>query len=97
MKYEIGKVYKTESGMLVRLQGVSRGVVRYSDSEVKHFVEMSFRILGELNQFHIKVPFVEVVPHESAAEKEAVSKVIEAIVNGSSIPLASSLARTTRP
>jgi len=85
MKYEIGKVYKTEGGLLVKLHGVSRGVVHYSDNEVKHFVEMSFRVLGELHQFHMKVPFVEVVPHESAAEKEAVSEAVEAIVQGTPV------------
>jgi len=85
MRYQIGKAYRTEGGLLVKMQGISRGVVLQSDDKVKHFVEMSFRVLGELSQFHIKVPFVEIVPHSSAAEKEAVSKVIEAIVAGTPV------------
>jgi len=97
MKYQIGKVYRTEGGLLVKMQGISRGLVLQSDDKVKHFVEMSFRVLGELSQFHIKVPFVEIVPHSSAAEKEAVSKVIEAIVQGSPVSPIAPHAPTTSP
>jgi len=97
MRYQIGKAYRTEGGLLVKMQGMSRGVVLQSNDKVKHFVEMSFRVLGELNQFHIKVPFAEIVPHESAAEKEAVSKVIEAIVQGTPVKPIAPHAPTTSP
>ena len=89
MNLQIGKAYKLKSGLLVRLQGLSRGLVHHADGEVKHFVEISFRVIGTLDEFVVRAPLIEILPNKTSDDKQRIMAVAEAIVNGSSIPLTS--------
>lgn len=89
MNLQIGKVYRMKSGMLARLQGISRSIVHHRENEVRHFVEVSFRVIGagEFDTFKVIIPLNEILPHKTADDKERIKAVVEAIANGSPVPL----------
>ena len=87
MNLQIGKAYRLKSGLIVRLQGLSRGLVHHADGEVKHFVEISFRVIGTLDEFVVRTPLVEILPNKSSDDKQRIMNVAEAIVQGTPIPL----------
>ena len=87
MNLQIGKAYKLKSGLLVRLQGLSRGLVHYAEGEVKHFVEISFRVIGTTDEFVVRSPLIEILPNRTSEDKQRVTAIAEAIVQGTSIPL----------
>ena len=84
MKLQIGKAYKLKSGLLVRLQGLSRSITRGTlDGSIRHFVELSFQDLSDKSCYVVRVPFDERLKPEA----EIATKIVEAIVNGSPIPV----------
>ena len=85
MNLQIGKAYRLKSGLLVRLQGVSRGLVHYAEGEVKHFVEISFRVIGTLDEFVVRSPLIEMLPNRTPEDKQRITTIAEAIVQGSPI------------
>jgi len=87
MNLQIGKAYKLKSGLLVRLQGVSRGLVHCAEGEVKHFVEISFRVIGTTDEFVVRSPLSEILPNRTSDDKQRITTIAEAIVQGTSISL----------
>lgn len=85
MNLQIGKAYKLSSGLLVRLQGVSRGIVHYAEGEVKHFVEISFRVIGTTDEFVVRSPLSEMLPNKTPDDKQRITAIAEAIVQGTPI------------
>jgi len=99
MKLQIGKVYRMKSGMLARLQGVSRSIVHHRENEVRHFVEVSFHVVGagEFDAFKVILPLDEILPHKTTDDKERIKAIVEAIVQGTLIPLTAPHAPATPP
>lgn len=72
---ELGKLYKLkDSGLLVRLHGLSLNVVVIYD-EVHHFLEVTYKLPGEMG-FVPRRPFEVVYP---LSEKEKINAVVRAI------------------
>ena len=100
MNLQIGKVYKLKTGMLCRLQGISRSIVHHRENEVRHFVEVSFQAIGPLHlytpeDFKVILPLNEILRNRTSDDKQMLMNVADAIANGSSIPLTSSLVLST--
>jgi len=89
MNLQIGKIYRMKDGGLARLQGVSRSIVHHRKGEVRHFVEVSFHRIGEdeFHTFSCVTPLNEILPDKSSEDKQRIMGVVEAIANGTPIPL----------
>jgi len=94
---QIGKAYKLKSGLLVRLQGVSRGLVHHREGEVKHFVEISFRVIGTFDEFAIRTPLNEILLNRTSDDKQRLLAIAEAIVQGTPISPSAPRAPATPP
>ena len=60
-----GKTYKMPSGLYVKLQGVSRSLVLMNEG-VKHFVEISFNVIGDAQGYVCRTPVAEIFPKGDA-------------------------------